>query len=100
LNRADPVTFVRSPTFTKRESGPMFTASSPESLSLGSGSGRSRGGWSATTSAMALMCSGVVPQQPPTMFSQPLLAQSPISSAMNSGVSSYSPNSLGRPALG
>ncbi len=46
------------------------------------------------------MCSGVVPQQPPTMFSQPFAAQSPISSAMNSGVSSYSPNSLGNPAFG
>ena len=28
-----------------------------------------------TASATALMCAGVVPQQPPTMFSQPFSAQ-------------------------
>ena len=100
MNRADPVTFVRSPTLTNNESGPMLTASSPESRSLGSSSGTLRGGRSATASAIALMCSGVVPQQPPTMFSQPFAAQSPISPAMNSGVSSYSPNSFGSPAFG
>ena len=40
-----------------------------------------RGGRSRTASAMAWMCSGVVPQQPPTMFSQPFSAQSRICGA-------------------
>ena len=34
------------------------------------------------------MCSGVVPQQPPTMFTRPASANSPSSSAMYSGLSS------------
>ena len=46
------------------------------------------------------MCSAVVPQHPPTMFSSPLVANSPSTSAMWSGVSSYSPNALGSPAFG
>ena len=49
---------------------------------------------------MATMCSAVVPQQPPTMFTSPLVANSPRISAMWSGVSSYSPKALGRPAFG
>jgi hypothetical protein len=46
------------------------------------------------------MCSGVVPQQPPTMFSQPFLAHSPMCVAIDSGVSSYSPKAFGKPAFG
>ncbi len=46
------------------------------------------------------MCSAVVPQQPPTMLSQPFLAHSPMMAAMFSGVSSYSPKALGNPAFG
>ncbi len=42
----------------------------------------------------------MVPQQPPARLSQPSRANSPMTRAMWSGVSSYSPNSLGRPALG
>ncbi len=59
-----------------------------------------RGGTERMACAIALMCSGVVPQQPPTMFSQPLLAHSPIWRPMDSGVSSYSPKAFGRPAFG
>ena len=44
--------------------------------------------------------SGVVPQQPPTIFKCPSLAKLYIYSAINSGESSYSPNSFGSPALG
>ena len=53
-----------------------------------------------TAAAMARMCSGRVPQQPPTTFSQPARAKSRRMPAMCSGVSSYWPNSFGRPAFG
>lgn len=43
------------------------------------------------------MCSGVVPQQPPTILTNPCSANSAICSAVMSGVSSYSPKVLGRP---
>src|SRR3546814_1513657 len=49
---------------------------------------------------MASMCAGVVPQQPPTMFRKPLWANSSMTLAVSTGSSSYSPNSLGRPAFG
>ena len=38
----------------------------------------------ATASAIASMCAGVVPQQPPTMFSQPFAANSPSTRAISS----------------
>ena len=41
-----------------------------------------------------------VPPQPPTRFSMPSRANEPSTAAMCSGVSSYSPNSFGRPAFG
>ena len=47
-----------------------------------------------------LMCAGVVPQQPPTMFTKPASANSSRMPAVSSGASSYSPKALGRPALG
>ena len=46
------------------------------------------------------MCSGVVPQQPPSMLTRPSSAKSLTLSANISGVSSYPPIALGRPALG
>jgi hypothetical protein len=51
---------------------------------------------------MARMCGGVVPQQPPTMFTKPLCAKSRIRRDVTSGVSSkpVSDIGLGRPALG
>ena len=57
-------------------SGPMVSGSSPLSRSRGSG----RGALAAarrprTASAIARMCAGVVPQQPPTMFTSPLLGE-------------------------
>jgi hypothetical protein len=42
----------------------------------------------------------VVPQQPPTMFTKPDVANSRTSEAVMSGSSSYSPNALGSPAFG
>ena len=63
-------------------------------------SGMARGLYLATASAMAWICAGVVPQQPPTMFRKPLAANSSTTTAISSGVSSYSPKAFGRPALG
>ncbi len=46
------------------------------------------------------MWAGVVPQQPPTMFTSPDRANSSSIPAVSSGVSSYPPKAFGRPAFG
>jgi hypothetical protein len=46
------------------------------------------------------MCSGVVPQHPPIMFTRPPPANADSSPAVWFGVSSYSPKAFGRPAFG
>ena len=86
----------------------VYSASSPSGVIAGSGLGAgefvrylifsglglvgmqvmARGGLPATAAAIARIWSGVVPQQPPTIFTSPALANSPSSSAMNSGLSS------------
>ena len=48
---------------------------------------------------IALICSGVVPQQPPQIFKSPFWASSRYPSAIISGVCSYSPKALGNPAF-
>ena len=55
-----------------------------------------------TASRIAAMCSGVVPQQPPTMFTRPSAANSRNSRDVTSGVSSkpVSAIGLGSPAFG
>ena len=82
------------------DSGRIVSGSKPLSRVSASTFGRRRGGRFSTASAIALMCGGVVPQQPPTMFSQPLRANSPSSRAIDCGVSSKPPNAFGKPALG
>src|SRR5262249_20657583 len=77
-----------------------LAASMPESRSAGGSACHCRGCTPLTASAIARMCAGVVPQQPPTMFSQPFSAQPLTSFAVISGGSSYAPNSFGRPAFG
>ena len=62
---------VRSPTFTKRLSSVIVNGSRPESRIASATSGTSRRRTSATASAIARMCSGVVPQQPPTRLRNP-----------------------------
>ncbi len=84
----EPVTLVRSPTLTNRLSSPTLKGSRPDRRSFFSTSGTLRGGNSATTRAISAMCAGVVPQQPPTMFSSPASAHWRISPARCSGVSS------------
>ena len=76
LNFAEPVTFVRSPTFTKFVSGPMVSGSRPESRRRRGTSGIARGAMPCTAPAMAAICAGVVPQQPPTMLRNPDSANS------------------------
>ena len=77
-NFFEPVTLVRSPIMMKLLSGRSVSGSSP--LKPGQrldASAACAAALSATASAIARMCGGVVPQQPPTMFSQPLAANSP-----------------------
>src|SRR4051812_42358871 len=68
----------------------------------GSAVGTLRGAIPRTASAMALICGGVVPQQPPTMLSQPFSAQSRNCGASDSGVSGkpVGNNGFGSPAFG
>ena len=84
--RAEPVTLVRSPTLTNNDSLLIAKGSSPERRSAGSISGICRGSSSDTAPTIARMWSGVVPQQPPTMFTNPLSANSWTISAIISGV--------------
>ena len=99
-NFGEPVTFVRSPTFTKFESGRMTKGSRPESRVRRGTSGRTRGATPRTASAILRMWAGVVPQQPPTTLRKPARAHSPRLAAIESGVSSKPPNAFGRPAFG
>ncbi len=47
------------------------------------------------------MCAGVVPQQPPTMLSQPSsMKRASMLARSLSGVSGYVPSASGRPAFG
>ena len=78
----------------------MVKGSRPESRQALGMSGITRGGYLATASAIAWICAGVVPQQPPMMLRKPLAANSSTTAAISAGVSSYSPKALGRPALG
>ena len=63
-------------------------------------SGSWRGATSSRASAIARMWSGVVPQHPPTMFTSPFSAIAFTADAISSGLWSYPPISLGRPAFG
>ena len=94
------MTLVRSPMTMKLVSGVMVNGSRPDRRVNGAMAGAVRGASRDTCLTMAARCSGRVPQQPPIRLTQPWRAKSPMTSAMCSGVSSYWPNSLGRPALG
>jgi hypothetical protein len=99
-NRALPVMLVRSPTLTNSESSVMLSGSSPERRRAGAISVGTCGALPSTALLNMAMWSGVVPQQPPTMLTSPLPANSSMIVDIWSGVSSYSPNALGSPALG
>src|SRR4051794_8045216 len=94
--------FVRSPILTKFVSGRIVNASKPLKRVFGGVSAGMRGGNPATPSAIALICAGVVPQQPPTILSQPFSAHSFNCGARVSGVSGnpVASSGFGKPALG
>ena len=100
LNLADPVTFARSPTLTNNDASPILKASKPESRHSSGIFGICLGAKPLAASAIALMCSGVEPQQPPKIFTSPDVAHSLTCLLIVSASRSYSPNSLGRPAFG
>ena len=74
--RAEPVTFVRSPTRTNPVSGPISNRSRPLKRGRRLGSGTTRGARPATAATIASVCSGVVPQHPPTRLTSPSDANS------------------------
>jgi len=98
----EPVTLVRSPTFTNSEEASTVNGSRPDRRIATGTSGTARGAASASSSAIALMCSGVVPQQPPAMFTKPASANSRSRAEVSDGSSSkpVSLIGLGRPAFG
>mmetsp|Transcript_39371 Transcript_39371/g.104530 ORF Transcript_39371/g.104530 Transcript_39371/m.104530 type:complete len:246 (-) Transcript_39371:929-1666(-) len=86
LKRMEPATLQRSPMFWNTDSGVMAKSSRPDSRMWPLSSGTLRAGLtSATASAIALMWSGVVPQQPPTMLTRPSCAQRRRCGAMSLG---------------
>ncbi len=78
----------------------MVKGSRPDRRQALGMSGITRGGYLPTASAIAWICAGVVPQQPPTMLRKPEAANSSTTAAISAGLSSYSPKAFGRPALG
>ena len=99
-NLIEPETFVRSPILTKLVRGVMIRGSSPLSLVYLVISGITLGLYFFAFSAIMLIWSGVVPQQPPMILIHPSFMKSSVTEAMNSAVWSYSPNWFGRPAFG
>mmetsp|Transcript_2679 Transcript_2679/g.6396 ORF Transcript_2679/g.6396 Transcript_2679/m.6396 type:complete len:217 (+) Transcript_2679:2288-2938(+) len=88
LNRAEPATLQRSPMLAKLESEVIAMGSRPDNRSAGGCVWGLRGAMPLTASLIALMCSGVVPQHPPTKFKKPERAHSEICTAMSAGVRS------------
>ena len=103
-NFGEPVMFVRSPITAKPNSDVILSGSRPESCntSLLVRPGISRGGQPRTAFAISRMCSGVVPQHPPTRLSQPFFAHFCNFGASDFGVSGkpVSESGSGRPAFG
>ena len=63
----EPCEFTRSPTIVGAGSCTSGVAVIIEETWMGRGAGRAFGWWCVQRSAIARMCSVVVPQQPPTM---------------------------------
>ncbi len=99
-NLGDPVTLVRSPTLMKPKFSVKFKGSRPLNRQVFSKTGISRGLYLSATFFISRICSGVVPQQPPTILSHFFCRNISSTAAISEGVSSYPPNALGRPALG
>src|SRR6267143_1449820 len=99
-NLGEPVTLVRSPITTNPNSGVILRGSKPDSRSGAFPESLDDtevvppifpvtgcGGSSRACLAKAAICAGVVPQQPPTMLSQPLRTHFKTFGANVSGVS-------------
>ena len=86
--RAEPVTFVRSPIATNVVPSKISNGSSPAKRVSGRRVGTLRGGSPRTASTIAFVCSGVVPQQPPTTFTSPASPSSLSSRLVSWGCSS------------
>ena len=82
----EPVTFVRSPTLMKFVFSRTNSGSRPEYVELPLSFTGLRGLTPLTASAIARTWSGVVPQQPPTIFKNPLSANSRINTCICSAV--------------
>ena len=67
-NLREPATLVRSPMLVKLFCGSTVTTSNPLTLRRFSLAGTARGARPETREAMARICSGVVPQQPPIIL--------------------------------
>ena len=100
LSGLEPVNIGDDSLFVNVGERTNVTGSSPASRKRLSTSGTTRGANGATISAIALICAGVVPQQPPVTLSQPLVAHSRMNAAVSEGSSSYSAIALGSPAFG
>ena len=99
-NRREPATLHRSPIFKKLICGDTTSLSNPESCMYSGAAGLRCGTAFSTIRVYSAICSGVVPQQPPTILTSSSSMNSLICPAIFSGVSSYSPSWLGSPALG
>ena len=101
-NAFEPVTLVRSPTFTNSDDSSIVNGSRPDRRIATGISGITRGACCSRMVAIALMCSGVVPQQPPAILMKPASANSRSSADVSAGSSSkpVSLIGLGRPAFG
>ncbi len=86
--RAEPVTFVRSPIMTKPVSGPISNGSRPLKRGRSGRFGTCLGTVPETAVAISATWSGVVPQQPPTMLTNPSSAKERNSPAVSCGRSS------------
>ena len=84
LNRREPMTFVRSPTSSGRLSSSITSGSSPDTALPACRGGR-RGVLPSSIRSSRRMCAGVVPQQPPSMFSQPWSTKRSSLAASDSG---------------
>ena len=102
-NFLEPATLVRSPTFTKAAAPPSrLRASRPARRRAAGADGTARAAKRPVRRRMAAMCSGVVPQQPPTRFTSPSRAKVSRIAAVSSGPSGkpVGERGFGRPALG
>ena len=96
------MTLVLSPTLINSESSLIINGSKPDNCVYVCWEGISLGFRPFISFAIAAICAGVVPQQPPAIFTNPLSANSLRSEDVSSGSSSkpVSDIGFGNPAFG